>query len=168
LNAYQNYPPLPLPAAAGLLIGVLGLAAIIRERKKLFAEPYVQLFSVVVLIYLAALWISGYLQYRHTDVFVLMNGRYLLPVLLLIVAIAIRPVADMLKNTPALKISLGAAIIFCFIEGGGFVTFIMRSDPSWLWPNAAVQHTNNAARDVLRPVIYDSDKTYATPIWFFN
>jgi len=168
---YRNYPPLPLPAAAAGIIGIASVLVVLVAllRKQLFGRnPYLSLFCMIIVIYLAALWVEGYLQYHKTDVKVLMNGRYLLPVLLPFAAIVSQATGPMLRNLSKFKISLAAIVLLCFVEGGGALTFIMRSNPNWDWPNSAAVHVNNGARDVLRPVIFEGDKTYGTHVWFFN
>ena len=166
---FVNYPPLPAPAAASALIGIAGLVAVCFQGRRIFrGNPYVQFFLVIAVIYLAALWAEGYMQYRYTDVFELMNGRYILPVLLPVVVIIGQALAGMLRNLPTLKISLAMLALLFFLEGGGVLTFIMRSDSSWDWPNSAVVHVNNGAREVLRPVIIEGRRFYGTSEWFFN
>ncbi|HEY1835515.1 MAG TPA: hypothetical protein VGG13_01710 [Candidatus Saccharimonadales bacterium] len=166
---FTNYPPLPLPAAAGALLGITSIVAVILWRRRIFNHsPYLVLFSVITVIYLLTLWAAGYAQYRHTHVLEMMNGRYLLPILLPIVAIVAKPFSLMLRRFPRLKISLAALALLFFVEGGGVFTFIMRSDNTWDWQNTAVVHVNNAARKTLRPVIIEGSKTYNTSIWMFN
>ena len=54
---------------------------------------------------------------------------------------------------------LAAAAILLFLQGGGVMTFILRSDASWDWQNRAVIDANNAARKVLSPVVVEGRVT---------
>jgi hypothetical protein len=170
-HSYRNYPPLPLPAAAAIIIGVAGVIAILVAilRRRLFGDnPYLLFFCTVVVIYLATLWAEGFLQYHKTDVKVLMNGRYILPVLLLIAVIIGRAVSPLLHGPSRLKISLATLALLFFIQGGGVFTFILRSDHDWYWPNSPAVGLNDTARKVLKPVIIEGQRTYDTRVWIFN
>jgi hypothetical protein len=166
---FTNYPPLPLPAAMGALIGIGSILAVcLRWRNVLKSSPYMLFFLIVSLIYLIALWVEGYIEYRHTGVLEIMNGRYVLPILLLLIALMGKAIAGLLRNLPVLKISLTALALIFFLEGGGFLTFIMRSDAKWDWPNSYAINVNDTARKVLHPVILEGKKTYTTKVWMFN
>lgn len=167
-HSYKNYPPLPLPAAGAMLLTFFGAIVLVLRRKIIFSDPYLAFFSVIIFLYAAALWIDGYAQYRRTDVLVLMNGRYLLPILLIMAAILGRQVASLLRRTPVLKASFATLAVLLFLQGGGVFSFIVRSDATWDWPHSAAIKANNAARDVLRPVIVPGKTSYHTFIWFFN
>jgi hypothetical protein len=168
-GSFQNYPPLPLPAAAAILITISGLVVLGVRRRRMFTDnPYLTLLAVVVLVYLAALWLSGYMQYRYTNYLVLMNGRYILPIILLIAAIIGRPLALLLRDRNRLKVSAAAIVLIMFLQGGGVLTFITRSDSNWDWPNSSAISVNDTARKVLKPVILEGRKTYDTNVWVFN
>lgn len=166
---FTNYPPLPLPAAAGVLIGIFGLIAVVfRWRSITKGDPYMLFFLLASVIYLLALWLEAYTTYRSTGVFEIMNGRYVLPILLLVAALIGKSFAGVLRKFPVMKVSLAVVALICFLEGGGFLTFIARSDQNWYWPNANVIHANNAAKKVISPVIIEGPKTYYTNVWMFN
>lgn len=168
-STFTNYPPLPLPSAAFVLIGVAGIAAIIRWHKRIFNKnPYIIFIALITLLYLATLLAEGYLIYQYTDVLELMNGRYLLPILPLAAAIAGSAFSIALRKTPRAKEILALLAVVLFLQGGGFLTFIARSDNTWDWQNKTVVKVNNAARHITHPVLVRGKKTYATPVWFFN
>jgi hypothetical protein len=167
-RSYRNYPPLPLPAAGALLIGLGGGIAVLVHWRRVFRDPYLVFFAIITVTYLAALWVEGLLGYHYTNFMVLMNGRYLFPILLPVAAIAGRGFSLMLRRNQTLKTSLAAVAILLFLQGGGVFTFIMRSDASWDWPHTPAITINNAARDVLRPLIIPGSKYYSTPVWMFN
>lgn len=165
---FTNYPPLPLPAAAGALIGIFGIIAIaLRWRSITKQNPYVLFFALVSIIYLVALWLEAYSTYRSTGVFEIMNGRYVLPILLLIAVLIGKSFAGLLRKLPILKVSLALVALLFFLEGGGFLTFIARSDDNWYWHNANVIRANNTAKKVIHPVILEGKRTYYTHVWMF-
>jgi hypothetical protein len=168
-SSFTNYPPLPLPSAAAVLIALAGAVAVIKWRKRIFkGNPYMAFFFVVSFIYVLSLLLEGYSQYLYTDQLINMNGRYLLPVLLPLTAIAGQGFSVALKKSPSRKALIAVVAMFLFLEGGGVLTFISRSDPSWDWPSNAVVRVNDAARKITNPVIIRGKKTYATKVWVFN
>jgi hypothetical protein len=168
-NDFTNYPPLPLPSAAFIIIGVAGIAAVIKWHRRVFNKnPYLMFLTLITVLYLIALVTEGYLKYEYTDVLELMNGRYLLPILPLAAAIIGSAFSVGLRKTPRLKAALAVCAIALFLQGGGFLTFIARSDSTWDWQNNTVVKVNNAARHISKPVLIKGKKTYATPMWFFN
>ncbi len=46
-----------------------------------------------------------------------------------------------------------ATVFVMFLDGGGFMTFILRSDPSWYWANPLVVHANQTAQHILRHIV---------------
>lgn len=166
---YTNYPPLPLISAAAALVGVAAAAAVIIWWNRIFRHnPYLVFFCLVIGLYTLALWIDGYAQYRYTNELVNMNGRYLLPILLPAAAIAGRAFSLALRHAPVRKVALSVLVVVLFLQGGGFLTFITRSDPSWDWPNSLVVKANDAARKITKPVLVKGSKYYSTRVWFFN
>ena len=168
-SKYTNYPPLPLPSAAFILIGVGGVAAVVKWHRRIFSNnPYILFLSLITVLYLLALLIEGYLAYEYTDVLQLMNGRYLLPILPMMAAIVGSALSISLRKEPRLKLGLAVLAIALFLEGGGFLTFITRSDSSWDRPDKTVVKVNNAARHIANPIVINGKKTYSSPVWLFN
>jgi hypothetical protein len=168
-HGFTNYPPLPLPSAIFGLLIVSSVIAIVIYRKLLFrGRPYFVFLGAVVGLYLLALLSQGFLKYRHTAVLELMNGRYLLPILLPAMAIGGTALGHALANYPRIKVVAAAIVVVCMLQGGGAFTFISRSDPTWYWDNRAVRNFNNAAQHVVHPLVFDGSKTYSTRKWFFN
>lgn len=166
---YTNYPPLPLPSAAAVVLAVAGTILAIIWRHRIFRDQYLGFFLLASFLYLAALFVSGWQDYHYTNILVDMNGRYLLPVLLLLGAIIARAFSIALRHASTMrKTALAFAILILFFEGGGFLTFLSRSDASWDWPNNTVVKANDAARDVTKPIILHTGKSYSTKYWFFN
>ena len=126
------------------------------------------LLALIVILYVATLLAEGYLAYEYTDVLQLMNGRYLLPVLPMIAAIAGSALSIGLRKEPRLKSAIAVLAIALFLEGGGFLTFITRSDSTWDRQNSTVVKVNNDARHIANPIVINGRKTYSSSVWFFN
>jgi len=168
-SSFTNYPPLPLLSAAGAIVGISGIVVVIIWRRRVFlGNPYFAFFLLASALYVLSLWIDGYSQYRYTNDLVTMNGRYLLPILLLLAPVAGKAFSVAFRGTPARKTIITLVVLLLFLQGGGVLTFISRSDASWDWPNSAVVKLNDAARKITGPVIVDGSKYYTTRIWFFN
>jgi hypothetical protein len=168
-SQFTNYPPLPLPSATAVLIGLVGIILVFKYRQKVFHNnPFLALLIVVCSFYILSLLVDGYAQYRYTNELVTMNGRYLLPVLLLFGAIMGTAFSLALRKLATRKIVITVVVLLLFLQGGGFLTFISRSDATWDWSNSIVIQVNNAARKITDPVIVNGKKTYTTKYWVFN
>jgi len=145
-----------------------GLLFCIMYAKRLWRRPTLRIFALVIALYIAALGGQNFLDYIHTGYPVAIHGRYLLPILPLIYIIVglafcealgggVKP---RLLSVAARKASLaGLAMLVLLFEGGGFVTYIIRSDPSWFWPQSSpVQKVNSRAQRILKPIIVDKHK----------
>jgi cation transport ATPase len=166
---YTNYPPLPLPSAVALVIGFVGLIVVIRYRRQLFrSNPYAVLILLASALYIIALMAQGYSTYQFTAVLENMNGRYLLPVLLLLGGLIAKAFSLALKKSDHLKVILACVVVVLFLEGGGILTFIARSDSSWYWQNSKVIKANNVAQKITNKLVVKGKKTYDTSFWFFN
>ena len=168
-NNFINYPPLPLPAAGLLIIFVLAVYSILRYGRKIFHNnPYLAFIALVSFLYLVILITDGYSVYRYTGTLELMNGRYLLPVIFFLAAIAGTAFSVSLKNSVPKKLFFSALVLIMFLDGGGLITFITRSDDTWYWSNSTVVKANHTAKKVASKLILEGSKTYETNDWFFN
>ncbi|HSX35405.1 MAG TPA: hypothetical protein VLH84_00550 [Patescibacteria group bacterium] len=161
-NHYTNYPPLVLPSAAFVVIGVFGSMAMLFYGRQAFRGQRAMLFLVgLVGLYLAALWVEDFREYLKTGAVVAVNGRYLLPVLLPAAVVVGRSMSVALKDLPRIKLAAATVAVVLFLQGGGLFSYILRSDPSWYWPNnQPVVDANNAARSAISPFILKSSKNY--------
>jgi len=168
-NHFNNYPPLPLPSAAFLIVSALALLAFIRYWRKIFkTNDYINLMFLIIIIYLIALIFEGFETYLYTNVLELMNGRYLIPILLFMSSIAGFFFVKLFAKHPKIKIFLTIVIVIMFLEGGGALTFISRSDSNWLINNTTVQKVNKTAKKISKKIIITRGKKhYDTSFWFF-
>lgn len=159
IRDYQNFAPLPLPAGAMALMAVPSFVLILAFAKRIFAQPLYLFCGLVLVLYCGALWFDNYKAYLHTGQEVAINGRYMLVVLPLAMALAWRAWSYALVRANTLvKPLLAAAVILLFLQGGGVMTFILRSSASWDWSNSVVIRVNDAARKIIAPVVIEGNK----------
>ncbi len=163
---YASYPTVPLPSATFIVLTVMGLAAIALYFRRIFdGATYIKAALVLSLAYIGVLWINNYTDYLQTGWPVAVNGkvngRYLLPVLLLLAALWGKAIATALQPWPLLKPLAAVIVLALFLQGGGVFSYILRTDDTWYWPNQSIVTTvNDAARRVLDPITFEGPKYY--------
>jgi hypothetical protein len=149
-----------------IMLGAGGLLALYYA-KHIWRQEVLRVFLIVTGLYVLALLGQNYLDYLKAGRPEAIHGRYLLPVLPLIyaiVALAISYAINTVQVTRFSNIKRQAGIaavmmVLLLIEGGGFVTYIVRSDPNWFWPqSASAQSVNAGAQKVLKPLVLDIGK----------
>jgi hypothetical protein len=161
-SEFHNVVELPVPVITATVIFAGGLLATVIWWRRVFVDnSYRLFFAMLIGLYAAVLFYDQYGMYTQTGVPVAINGRYLLPVILPMAALLGAGIVSGLRRfkLSAAKPYLVVLAIALFLHGGGLLTFIMRSDSSWYWPNGFVQQVNNGTRRVLEPVIIEGDKT---------
>jgi hypothetical protein len=155
---FETHQPLPIISGTAIALAVLLLAALCVWGWKLLRHNVVLTFLLVITaLYALVLWVNGYGDYLHTGQPVAINGRYFVLVLFPFFAVAGLALAQGLKKYTYIKPWLAAAAILLFLQGGGVTSFILRSNPRWDWQNNTVIQTNNAARNVLKPLIIEGE-----------
>ncbi len=152
---FQTRGPLILPGISAIAFAASALLATVIAGRRLlrrYDAAAIWLFMSVIAVYVGALWLSGYQSFLQTGQAVAINGRYLLPVLPLLLIILALGVNTLLAGRQTLKISFAAIVLLCMIWGGGTLTYILRSNNTWYWPNQTVQSANRAVRDTLGPI----------------
>lgn len=147
--------PLVLPGIGAIACGAVALLATLASARRLlkrYDASTIWLFLSVIIVYAGALWLGGYQSFLQTGQAVAINGRYLLPVLPLMLIILGMGASTLLARRETPKIALAAATVLCLIWGGGALTYILRSDNSWYWPNQTADNANRAVRDTLGPI----------------
>lgn len=153
---FQTRGPLLIPGLSAIAFAIVGIVAVLLAVPRLLKKyntPVLWLFVAMSATYTLALWLDEYKDFLGTGgQAVAINGRYLLPVLLpvfLIMALAAR---ELLNNRNALKLATAAIVVVCFAWGGGALTYVLRSNDAWYWPNSTVRTANHAVQRALGPV----------------
>jgi hypothetical protein len=155
--------PLPILHYTVLAMFWIGLVLVVWQRKKLFSQPPLLLFGVVAAVYLAVLWIQNYSEFVRFNEHVAEQGRYtliVLPVVYLLVALAVRSALTSatfgVQKQLLLRVAILVVLLIPFTQGGGALTYIVRSDREWWWWDWRVIDMNETVQRVMRSVIYDS------------
>ncbi len=153
-SLYETRGPFVVPADTALVLVGFGVLGLLLSGRELWRRqrPSSSLLALVSSVYIAALWLQEYKAFRYTGFPVAINGRYLLPVLTLIVFVAASAVALRLKTSRGLKTGLLALSIGALLLGGGPLTYILRSSDYWYWPNNLTRTANHAAKHVFGPI----------------
>ena len=153
---FDTRGPLAVPAVSAIVLAaaaVISGVAYLPKILKRYNSPVLVLFGLVTFSYVAALWLDEYRAYLRTGQPVAINGRYLLPVLPLVMVFGALAYAQFLRRKPRLKLALAGVVIAGLLWGGGALTFILRSNDSWLWQNSPVRHANYSVRNTIGPLV---------------
>jgi hypothetical protein len=156
-SGYDTRLPLPIPEWAMVAVAVPALGcAIWYWRRIRRSSPMLDVFLLAIVVYIVALWLDDYSMYLYTGQPVAVNGRYLLPILLLMAAILGPAVSVALRKVPKAKpVLVSLFLLVVFLEGGGALTYIVRSDATWNWQNRVVIDANNALRTIAKPFVIE-------------
>ena len=156
-SSFATNPPLPIPSIVAAIIAIGGFIALIIWRKRIFRHnPYLVFLLTVCLIYGLALYLQGYSTYKYTAVLENMNGRYLIPILLPLAAMLGLAFSIALRKSTVAKAFVATVVVVLFLQGGGLLTFILRSDETWYWPNSTIVKINKTAHKVAKHVVIKS------------
>lgn len=148
--------PLILPGIGAIAFAAsAALVTLIYSRRlwKIYNSQVLWLFIGAMAGYVGILWLDGYQSFLQTGQAVAINGRYLLPILPLLLLLLVLGPNELLKRQQAAKLVLAIAALICMAWGGGTLTYILRSNDSWYWPNQTVQGTNRAVRNAIGPAV---------------
>lgn len=155
-TGYITKWPLPIPSVLAIVLVVFGALLLLRYGREILQKyPAFILFLVVGALYIAALWLQVYQMYVYTARPVAINGRYLvplLPALGVIVAVAYVKFFRAIKQ-PQYASIFATVILLLFLQGGSIVTYVVRSEPNWYWPNSFFKDANLRIQKMLKPVI---------------
>ncbi len=164
---YDTKEPLPIPKPTFAVLGLAGMVAIAIYSRTLFRRyPAYILFVLTAAFYIGALLMQEYGLYKQTAVPVAINGRYLVPFIPLIGAMgasALVLAARKAKIVSYLPYA-SVAVMLLFLQGGGVLTYIARSQPKWLYDSHTVQQTDWYLKDVVRPLVVGAGDSAPGPL----
>lgn len=152
---YQSRGPFPVPGISAIVLAVAAaIASVVTLRRlmRTYQAPVLWLFAAVTAGYAFVLWLDDYRAFRQTGQPVAINGRYLLPVLPLIVLVSALALAELLQRRLAAKLAIAGVALLCLAWGGGALTFILRSNDIWYWPNQTVLSANHLVQRTVGPL----------------
>lgn len=141
LNRYKGgVPENPIRqfVITAVLVSLICIPIVLSQLKRLFKIGYpLLLFILVCTMYLGALLYQNYTDFVRFGIPVAVQGRYLLPVLLIVMAIGAQAYSIALHKAPEFKAYLLIAILAMSVQGGGLTTYLLRTDKSWYWNGTA-------------------------------
>ncbi len=162
---YQNFAPLPGLGFTGIALAVVGAVLVLLSWRRLFrGEWLLAFFMLATMLYVAALFLSDYQSYANSGAPVAINGRYLLPLLLPLAAIAARAWKLVIGYRPNIQLAIACLVVLLFLQGGGVLSFMLDSNTTWYWPNHRVVTANEAAQAAAKKlVIFDKPLKIHSP-----
>lgn len=153
---FQTRGPFVVPAISA--IGFVSAAAVLfavslKRIRRHYNMDAVGLFLAVSAFYTAVLWLDQFQRYLQTGRPVAVNGRYLLPVTLLILILGAIGLNEALRGYLKLKVVTAAIVVGCLLCGGGALTYILRSNDAWYWPVQPVHDVNYTVKKTLGPLV---------------
>jgi len=153
-SSYTVGQPLLFPALVAVLVLVAGLICLVKFRRQIFkGNPARLLLAVIIVIYVATLWLQNYSDYLHLGQPVALQGRYLIPILAplyLLLGVAIAWATRIHRQA---QVVLASVAVILFLQGGGIVTFIVRSDDTWYIQGSVSAKINNKVQPVVKHVV---------------
>jgi len=165
---YANKPPLVVPFMLALVMTVAGLILMAwRGMAVLRRYPGLLLPLGATLLYAATLMYKNYTDYFTLGQMVAINGRYfipLLPIVFVFIGLAASDVISRLtkRYSAPTKTILASLIFILMLQGGGLITFFVHSEKGWYWQNSTVIQVNEAAHNLISPLIIQYDYSAIT------
>jgi hypothetical protein len=153
---YATRPPLLVISTLCVVLAAWALVGTVLRFRRLFAGHAArQLVGWVTLGYILVLFVDGFSAYSRTGQPVAINGRYLIPFLPFLFAFGGLAWTSLLHGRLAVvKTATAAAVLIVLVlQGGGALTFVVRSSDSWYWNNGLVRSVNRGVRNAVSPVI---------------
>lgn len=152
---YQSRGPLYLPATIGAIFIITGFFIFLYKYRKLYEKyysPTIVLFTVSIIFTVVILWVTQYQFFVKTTQPVAINGRYLFPVAPLMICLFILGYNELIKNQ-SIKALLVGLLLLSSLWGGGALTYVLRSQPSWYWTNSPTTPVNEFIKRNVGPAV---------------
>jgi hypothetical protein len=161
---FKEYAPMPLPIMMAYIVGGVGVILIIIFRRAVFGfNRHIWLFLAASGLYIASLIFVNFTEYLKFDALVAVNGRYLLPLfpfLFILIGLAYRQLIMRFwtHKAMAIKSSLAVVAILIALQGGGALTYLIHSEPSWYVPDDPLTSFNVQAQKLARALVIGAHK----------
>ncbi|HSW77750.1 MAG TPA: hypothetical protein VLG36_03055 [Candidatus Chromulinivoraceae bacterium] len=160
---FTEYAPFPIPVTMACAICIIGITlAVIFWHSILRMTIHIWLLVAVIITYCLSLLYVNYTEYLRFDQTVAINGRYLIPLLPLIFAIVGLAFKSLLarfwRSSNSMKSSLAVIAILLALQGGGALTYLVYSNPTWYWGNNPLTGLNVTAQKIITPLIVGAKK----------
>lgn len=154
-TGFQSRAPLFVPGAAALLFAALSVVMIGVTGRNVWRRYNSQVLWFLLLVavtYIAVLWLNGFQEFLKLGQSVAINGRYLVLVAPIVFIVSGLALNELLRNYRGAKIVAATVIVVSFAWGGGALTYVLRSNSAWYWPNSTINNVNSAVQNTLGPI----------------
>jgi hypothetical protein len=166
---YINYYGLPIPIGLAAVVGSIGIILFFVFCRTLFrGNRQLLLIALIIVVYVASLLYVNYTDYLKFKVMLAINGRYLilvLPFMFAFLAMAYSAFINRIarKRATDYKVVLTVVVLLLTLQGGGALTYILRSDAGWYWQNQTVTNVNSSVKKAITPFIVGADHRVEAP-----
>lgn len=165
---YFTGNPLPVMYVTAWILFIVGTLFMLANLRFIWRNPAYRLIMIVLMTYCAALFYRNLTAYLRTGTPVAIHGRYVIPLLLPVVAIAVACASRSLARIPRRflptarqRLLIMGLLLLLWLQGGGLVSYVIGSNDDWLWQQSRPAITaNRVLRAVMWPVIFKSDDNY--------
>jgi len=153
-SSYTVGQPLLLPSVVAVVVLIGGMYCLIRYRRQVFGGNVARiLLAALIIVYASALWLQNYRDYVHLGQPVALQGRYLIPILAPLYLLLGVGIARGLRGHRQTQIIMASVAVVLFLQGGGIITFLVRSDDSWYIENSVSARVNNRVQPVVKRAV---------------
>lgn len=151
---YQVGSVLLLPFALVQTLAAISLAFVVLTFARLWRQPITKLLLLLCFCYMGALFTLNYIDFLHVGQRVAVQGRYFIPMffpLLLITSVAWGNII----RAPKHRTVLASIVLLLLLQGGGFLTYVLKTDASWYWQTSPMTTANHYMRNVVKPLVWE-------------
>ncbi len=145
-------PILPIPISLGVVIFVFGVALLILEFKKIWISKYLRFSLVLCGSYLLILFAFNFMSYQSIGAAQAIQARYTYPILILIFTLLAMSFNYAIKSRQ-LKVAMAFMVVLIYLQGGGILGYLIRSDNNWYWQDNTVIQINQKTQGILKRII---------------
>ncbi|MCA9344531.1 hypothetical protein KC946_01720 [Candidatus Saccharibacteria bacterium] len=144
----------PVVTATAAVIGLVGLILFLKYIRKIIKdEPMLSFMLFVTAIYVISVWGRNYHDFLQLGQNVAINGRYLQPILPIVILAFMAGYQRQLFRAPIIKLSLLSVSFILFLSGGGITGLIHYSSADWYWEgNSFVINANEYLKRIVAPL----------------
>ena len=164
---YWGAPPVSWLINTGWIVLSAGVALSLVFASRLWRSVVVRLFVIVTVLYVGALFADNYHSYLVTAIPVSIHGRYVLPLIPLVLVLfclagrealwfVSKHASSVRSLLSGVKISIFVVLALLCTQGGGIITDIVRSSEENFWPQSSLaQKANTNAKRKLKEVVIE-------------
>lgn len=158
-HTYENDGALPVQTWLVNTVAAIGtLTTLVFWRRIHRRIRYAWLFLLITLVYILSLQLVNFGAYAELGGLVAINGRYLIPVLpiiLVILMLGLSAATNTLakRHATTIQATIIIATLLVSMFGAGIISYLVYADSSWYWSWSPFLHINEWLRVALTPLM---------------